>query len=454
MTTERLAFDRGSVRHYDAVGRLQVSRSAISKANVCGYYGREIPNSEALGLQPDKLYRLWRNPDELKKAAPTFNNIPVLCVHTPDTPGDPPREYRVGVTHGNASFEDPYLFNGLSIWDNSAIAGIETEKQKELSSSYAYVADMTPGVTPDGEQYDGVMRNIVGNHVALVTDGRAGPDVYVFDSLPTELKHMKLSNKAIAVRTALRVFLKPRLAQDAAITDLTAIVQSHKKPAAIAVAVKNRYSPVLAQDMDIDPMELAQLLESTESEVPPDGGDGDPGDGGNGDGDPAFDEDVDGILELLKGKVSDEVLDKIRAALTPAAAVDADPENPAQKPPEGGADKPVDRPAMDAAIRAATQRATIQATENFNAIRTAEQEVMPLVGQVIAMDSAADVYKFALDSIGTDTEGVHPSAFRSLVAMAKAQREAKKPSTTLANDSAVKSFSDAFPGAGKLKRSY
>jgi hypothetical protein len=453
MTIERLAFDRGSVRHYDAVGRLQVARSAISKSNVCEYYGREIPNSEALGLQPDKLYRLWRHPDELKKAAPTFNNIPILCVHTPDTPGDPPREYRVGVTHGNASFEAPYLFNGLSIWDNSAISGIETEEQKELSSSYAYVADMTPGNTPDGEPYDGVMRNIVGNHVALVTDGRAGSDVYVFDSLPPELKHMKLSNKAIAVRAALRVYLKPRLAQDAAITDLTTIVQSQKKPVAIAAAVKNRYSTLLAQDMDIDPMELAQLLESTESEVPPEGGDGDPGDGGNGDGDPAFDEDVDSILELLKGKVSDEALEKIRAALTPAAT-DADPDKTDPKPPEGGADKPVDRPAMDAAIRAATQRATAQATAAFNDLRAAELEVMPLVGQVIAMDSGTAVRKFALDSLGIDTTGVHPSAYASLIAMAKAQKATVKP-TPLANDSAViDSFSQAFPNAGKLKRSY
>ena len=449
---ERLAFDRGSVRHFDAVGRLQVARSAISKANVCEYYGKEIPNSEALGLQPDKLYRLWRHPDELKKAAPTFNNIPVLCVHTPDTPGDPPREYRVGVTHGNASFETPFLYNGLSIWDNSAIAGIETEEQKELSSSYAYVADMTPGITPDGEPYDGVMRDMVGNHVALVINGRAGSDVYVFDSLPPELQHMKLNTKQVAIRAALGAYLKPRLAQDAAIKDLTSIVQVQKKPTAIASAIKTRYSTLLAQDMDIDPMELAQLLESTESAVPADG-DGDPS--GDGNGDPAFDEDIDGILELLKGKVSDEVLDKIRAALTPAAA-DENPGSADPKPAEGGAEKPntVDRPAMDAAIRVATQRATAQAAANFNALRTAEQDVMPLVGQVIAMDSAADVYKFALDSLGIDTNGIHPTAFGAMVAMAKNQQAAAKP-TALANDSAVvKSFSEAFPNAGKLKRSY
>ncbi|WP_164105854.1 DUF2213 domain-containing protein, partial [Serratia marcescens] len=85
----------------------------------------------------------------------------------------------VGTTHANSDFDGTYLTNGLSIWDNSAIAGIETDEQRELSSSYAYVADMTPGVTPDGVKFDGVMRDIVGNHVALVGDGRAGSDVLV-----------------------------------------------------------------------------------------------------------------------------------------------------------------------------------------------------------------------------------------------------------------------------------
>lgn len=208
--TECLAFDRASVRTIDANGRLQISRTNISKANVNAYYGREIPRSEELGLDPNKLYRLWRHPDELRKAAKTFNNIPVLSKHIPDFPNDPPNEFRVGVTHSNAEFDGTYLTVGMSIWDNSAIAGIESGEQRELSASYKYVADMTPGVTPDGEPYDGVMRDIFGNHEALVPDGRAGPDVLVADSLPPELNHMR-KHKAEAIRAT----LKPLLAQDA-----------------------------------------------------------------------------------------------------------------------------------------------------------------------------------------------------------------------------------------------
>ncbi|ENU0484934.1 DUF2213 domain-containing protein, partial [Salmonella enterica] len=93
--TEMLAFDRASVRQFDKVGRLQIERSNLSKANVCGYFGHEIPGAEALGLDPQKLYQLYRDPDELRKAVSTFNNIPVLCRHKPDYPGAPAREYRV-----------------------------------------------------------------------------------------------------------------------------------------------------------------------------------------------------------------------------------------------------------------------------------------------------------------------------------------------------------------------
>ena len=37
----------------------------------------------------------------------------------------------------------------------------------------------------------------------------------------------------------------------------------------------------------------------------------------------------------------------------------------------------------------------------------------PLVGDVVAMDSAEDIYRYALEQEEVDIEGVHPSAFRS-----------------------------------------
>lgn len=436
MTIERLAFDRASVRSFDGNGRLQVTKSNISKANVCPYYGREIPNADALGLDPDKIYRLWRHPDELKKAAPTFNNIPILCIHTPDFPGDPPREYRVGTTHSNCEFDGTYLSVGLSIWDNSAIAGIETGEQRELSASYQYVADMTSGVTPDGEEHDGIMRDIVANHEALVETGRAGPDVLVGDSLPLELKYMKLDRKGVAARAALGAFLKPRLAQDAAPKDLTAILNANKSPKTIAQAIIAKYKTKLAADMELEPEELVEIIEASAEGIEPEE-------------EPkvAGDDDNESIISLLReAGVSEEMIAKIAAALSPAVAEDEDKDDDKKDDKEK-----VSKPAMDAAIRLATDSATKRAAENFRAVREAEQAVRPLIGDVIAMDSAEEVYRTALEQANVDVTGVHPSAFPSLVRMAIQQKENSRP--VIAQDSAsISEFEKAFPTAGKLKR--
>lgn len=385
--TECLAFDRASVRTIDANGRLQISRTNISKANVNAYYGREIPRSEDLGLEPDKLYRLWRHPDELRKAAKTFNNIPVLSKHIPDFPTDPPNEFRVGVTHSNAEFDGTYLTVGMSIWDNSAIAGIESGEQRELSASYKYVADMTPGVTPDGEPYDGVMRDIFGNHEALVPDGRAGPDVLVADSLPPELNHMR-KHKAEAIRAT----LKPLLAQDA---DLEAEVR--KALLALDEAEnKDEEEKKSADDEDDDEKDKKKTADDEDDE-----------------------EDKD------KKKTAD----------------DEDDEE----------DDKVSKTAMDSAIRLAADSATKKAAENFRKVREAEQIVRPLIGDVVAMDSAEDVYRTALEQSGVDIAGVHPSAYPAMVKMAISQKENSRP--VIAQDSAsVSEFEKAFPTAGKLKR--
>ncbi|EAO3449543.1 DUF2213 domain-containing protein [Salmonella enterica subsp. enterica serovar 4,5,12:b:-] len=393
-TTERLAFDRASVRSFDGNGRLQVKSSHISKANVCPYFGREIPNAEQLGLDPDRIYRLWRHPDELKKAAPTFNNIPVLCIHTPDFPGDPPREYRVGTTHSGSEFNDPYLDNGLSVWDDSAIAGIETDEQKELSSSYQYVADMTPGVTPNGEPYDGIMRDIIGNHVALVEKGRAGSDVLVADSLPPELKQMARAKNILDA-------LKPFLAADA---DLKEVEEK----------VKDKLDE---EDEKREEDDLKKKAEREKEEA-----------------------------EKLKKETADDEDDKDSDDKKKKPAEDEDDEDDKK-------DDKVSKTAMDSAIRLAADSATKRAAENFRKVREAEQAVRPLIGDVVAMDSADDVYRTALEQAGVDIEGVHPSAFPKMVKMAIEQQNNKRP--VIAQDSASNSeFEKAFPTAGKLKRGF
>jgi hypothetical protein len=444
-----LAFDKSTVRTIDQFGRMHVSVSNISKAAVNPYRGNEILEWQSLGLDPDKVYYLLRDPAELEKAAPTFNNIPILNKHVPVTVEKPEKEHVVGSTGTDAALADPYLRNSLVIWDAVAIAGINTKQQCELSSAYWYEADMTPG-TFGGVRYDGIMRNIRGNHVALVDVGRAGPDVIVGDSKLLENPKMsgkkKLSAKAIAVRGALKAFLLPKLAQDAQIGDLTAIVGSVKAATyakdklGVIEAVKKAFVPgkLLAQDADIEG--LVGLLDALS---------------GDDLDDQAMDDDVksaamdatpsDQLLALLKGAgLSPELMGQATSLcgqLAPAAAKDELPAPKAGEP-------PMTKTAMDAALK----RVESDTVARMQAIHVAEKEVAPFIGALaVAMDSADAVYKLALDAAKIDTKGVHPSAFRAMVGMLTKPGDTPKPRVAM-DAASVDDFAKRFPNAAKLKR--
>lgn len=56
-----------SARRTDENGYLHVEASALTKAAVNPYYGREIPDFELLGLEPDRIYQVLRPAEELEK---------------------------------------------------------------------------------------------------------------------------------------------------------------------------------------------------------------------------------------------------------------------------------------------------------------------------------------------------------------------------------------------------
>lgn len=387
-----LAQDR-SLRSYDQDGRLHVESSNISKATVNPYYGSEIPNYRQLGLEPKKVYYLLRDSEELEKAAPTFNNLPLLNKHIPVSADEPQKEVIAGTTGSDTVFEDGYLKCSLAVWDAEAIAGIESGEQVELSSAYRYTADMTAGEF-EGRHYDGVMRDIVGNHVALVDVGRAGRDVVVSDADPFhERKTMKLKAGA---------------------------------KARIQAAVQ----PLLAQDAELSPDELLQVIGSLNNEVQT----------AQDDGKELPPENVENVGTDEDGQDDGEN--------NSAPAEDEEPEKTAEdeapEAPEGGAPKPaqdaaISKMAMDAAI----QKAVAAERKRAQALAAAQREVAHIVGDV-AMDNAADVYKFALEQSGIDVTGVHPSAYRAMVGMLG------KPKQPMAQDAAK--TAQQFPGLSRIRK--
>lgn len=218
---EVMAFDWAADRDIDRAGHMRVRVSNLSKSNVCPYFGQEIPKWQELGLQPDKVYNLYRDADELARAADSLNGKPLVIVHKAMKAEDHDKEVVVGSVGTDVHYEHPYLKGSLTVWDGDGIELIDSEEQKELSPGYFYDADMTPGIV-NGLQYDGIMRNIHFNHLALVKEGRTGPDVVVGDSQP-ETFSMKLKARSKPSLQAIIMALDGVPAEGVDPTILTAI---------------------------------------------------------------------------------------------------------------------------------------------------------------------------------------------------------------------------------------
>jgi hypothetical protein len=456
-----LAFDRESARSYNKDGHLYVERTNITKANVCPYIGREIPGWQSLGLDANRVYRLLRDPEELRKALPTFRNLPALREHLYITAKDHVPELVVGSTGSDPAFDGTYLTNSLAVWPEVAIDAIERRERFHVSASYHYRADMTPGVYK-GEAYDGVMRDIRGNHVAFVPKGRAGSDVVVCDeALPRPNIITSFEERTMAKRPAvkpqarrpalrpivaenlLKGYLLPRLATDAEL-DLRPVVKAFGQPkkldleagktALLAALNPKEAATLLAQDADIaDVQEVLEALKEAAPQVadlvvggpeaaaaapasPPVPAE-EPAEGAAApEVPPDVDKDgevdnsdvmVNQIMQFLDGKLSPEDMAELSQII----------EGGQEDPPVAAEDTKLTKAAMDAAIE---QRVS-QALEADRAKRReafeAQQFATAWVGPIrIAMDSAPDVYRFVLKKLGVpNVDKLHPDALKPIL---------------------------------------
>jgi hypothetical protein len=385
-----VTFDRQTLRRFDVDGRMHVERCNISKANVCPYFGREIPGYQSLGLDPNKIYRLYRDPAELERGAPTFRNLQLLMLHAVVNAKDPKQEVTVGTIGTDVEFNAPYLTASIAVWTAEAIKLIESEQQAELSCSYRYRADMTPGVTSQGVAYDGVMRDIMANHVALVERGRAGPDVVVSDSLPLELPKM------------------------------------YKRPNLLALALAAAGSSSTATDEHKLALDSA-LAASTAKDCGPDAMDG-------------YEDDPDRPGEKRKKKVANDAI----PPATPGRAMDAAAMDSAIAAKGYITATDAQKLASDAATAAVVR---------VNALHQARRDVESLVG-VVAMDSAEAVYEFALKKEGVALDGIPAAAYGALVTQVKARKLAtaapiQSARPVLAQD-AANAVAAALPGLGRI----
>ena len=444
--TEVLAYDsmqfEESARTIDDNGFLHVTGCAITKEQVAPYFGREIPNWQRLGLNPDGIYKLYRPAAEIKKAVESCNGIPIQLEHHEDLADAPAKETRIGSTGTDGEFRAPYLVNSLHFTDANAIKRIQDGSMRELSLCYRYEPVAKRG-TFDGEDYDLVMTNLSCNHVALVEKGRAGHDVFVKDSEPEGLKteggskdtaHNINNNAANGVNNEDNAMDSEKL--KLFIDELVkAGIDGEKAKATIEEIFKERTA---------EPAKVEEVKEEvkTEDEGTVDVKDGDT---------EVKDEDVVGVGEVtaedqlikdaLKECGLDEEPDEVQKAFaegvkygeklekTEPKKLDSEHESEGEKKALGEDDD--DLTDKIAAIVEA------KVAERFKAA----EEATPVLGKVNAMgfDSAGSIYRAACQKMGVAVKDMSDSECRAVY---RAMSAVKVRNTTMAKDSATADVKD------------
>lgn len=181
-------------RAIDVNGWFESKRNPISKVGIFSYSGRALGGKRPDGtpLELDRMYRVLRPAEELgsPECIESFKLLPWVNDHTmlgpvwqqmaPDALAAEQKGVD-GVIGEEVFFENGTLYGNIKAFSNKLAALIAAGK-RELSAGYRCVYDWTAG-TLEGKPYDCVQRSIRGNHLALVQNGRMGPDVAVMDRL-------------------------------------------------------------------------------------------------------------------------------------------------------------------------------------------------------------------------------------------------------------------------------
>lgn len=184
-----------SARSYDDYGWLEVKGNPISKVGVFPYLGAQIPGAP----DPSQVYMVYRPAEELSspETIESFKLVPFINEHAMLGDGFVNAEEKgiEGVIGEDVFFDYPYLRGNIKVYSRRTRDSIDAGKI-ELSPGYRCLYEPARGVF-EGQEYQYIQRNIRGNHLALVDEGRSGPDVSVMDhmTITFDSKELKMADE-------------------------------------------------------------------------------------------------------------------------------------------------------------------------------------------------------------------------------------------------------------------
>lgn len=128
------------------------------------------------------IRRELRLPEEVfrEDSLETFSMAPVTDDHPPVflNPKNV-ADWQKGHMGESVRADGKFISGPMLITDAALIKKMQRKDAVEVSCGYTCDLEERGGVTADGERYDAIQRNIVGNHVAIVARGRAGSEARV-----------------------------------------------------------------------------------------------------------------------------------------------------------------------------------------------------------------------------------------------------------------------------------
>ena len=126
------------------------------------------------------IRREYRPPSEVAspESLASFAGKAITSEHPPVLlDADNTKDYQVGFSGTEVVYDNGFVKAVMTITDKETIERIMRGDAREVSAGYRVSYDPSPGITEDGEHYDGIQKEIIGNHIAVVRRGRAGPQV-------------------------------------------------------------------------------------------------------------------------------------------------------------------------------------------------------------------------------------------------------------------------------------
>lgn len=245
------------------VGDVRCARTGIQQ-----YLGVE------LGLPSMEVIHVYRSPEEVfnKDSLASYPHKPMTSDHpVDDVTAENWKQFAGGDLGDEVLRDGEFVKVSFKMMDAGLIKDYRAGK-REVSMGYTAEIEFTDGVTPDGEAYQAIQKNIRINHIALVDQGRAGHDCRIGDDaknwgtspITKVLGDRNVDLKTLIVDGLTVETTEQGLASVNKIADAKneAVKALNDAKAAHETAINAKDAELAAKDAEIDTLKAAKLSDA------------------------------------------------------------------------------------------------------------------------------------------------------------------------------------------------